>query len=232
MVGLLAWYDPAFEYWCSLCGYFMISNPKSHSCFRSIQMYNVDFLKYYFAHWCTTCNFGSNSKVYEKTSLSINAQGLSNFLNLIGLLHTQFSKSKPLSLPLKFHLPSFISHLPLLLNKSRFKVFFHHKFYYSRKLTLIPLQLLQLQVLSNIHHLIWFLSFQVPVVDLKNQILSTSFSQSNTSWDVQKKTVKQLLFNRNGLAHYIFSQDTSHLFIASPNQPLFAGMENVKYKFL
>lgn len=53
LVKHLAYFHQKFvtasEYWCNLCGYFMFSNPKSHSCFRSIQMYNMDFSKYSFA---------------------------------------------------------------------------------------------------------------------------------------------------------------------------------------
>lgn len=68
----------------------------------------------------------------------------------------------------------------------------------------------QLQVLSSIHHLIWFLSFQVPVVDLKNQILSTSFSQSKISWRTEKDceaTIDQQKWSR--VLHFLSRYLTS-----------------------
>lgn len=52
----------ATEYWCGLCNKYMFDNPKSHSCFRHIQMYNADFSKYNFNHRCEKCGFGANSK--------------------------------------------------------------------------------------------------------------------------------------------------------------------------
>lgn len=47
------------EFWCGLCGDFMLKNPRTHSCFRHIQFYNVDFTKYAFKHVCNRCNFGT-----------------------------------------------------------------------------------------------------------------------------------------------------------------------------
>lgn len=41
----------------------MFDSPKSHDCFRHIQMYNVDFYKYELRHRCNDCGFGSNSGV-------------------------------------------------------------------------------------------------------------------------------------------------------------------------
>lgn len=56
----------ATEYWCSLCNCYMFSNPKSHSCFRNVQLFNVDFTKYEFNHHCSRCPFGTNSKTQMK----------------------------------------------------------------------------------------------------------------------------------------------------------------------
>lgn len=53
----------ATEYWCALCNKYMFDSPKSHDCFRHVQMYNVDFRKYEFRHRCEECGFGSNSGV-------------------------------------------------------------------------------------------------------------------------------------------------------------------------
>lgn len=56
----------ATEYWYGLCNKFSFNNPKSHSCYRNVQLFNVDFSKYTFNHHCRRCPFGTNSKTQMK----------------------------------------------------------------------------------------------------------------------------------------------------------------------